>query len=151
MGDLSCCLKGLKGRETNYGDKRVSAALALAPAVFFPKGAFKAVKMPLMVITGEGRFEVPFDPVQEVYDELAGPKYLLHVKGVDHMTITDVAYQIAAARLILPGYRSKFKMKKEMYEKFSQNFFDAYLKGDKAALAYIQDPHFPLVQLQAKP
>ena len=147
----ACCLPALKGKRASYGDPRVSAALPLSPAVMFPAGAFSSVKMPMMIITGEGKFEVPFDPIQRAYDELTGPKYLLELKGVDHMTITDVAYKIVLARLVLPGFRSQYKMKKEIYENFSEKFFDAYLKGDPAGLQYIKDAHYPLVKLSARP
>jgi len=151
LSTASCCLSFFKGQHVSFKDPRVDAALALAPPNFFPKGGFGAIKMPLMIITGTGKFEVPFEPLQMGYDELAAPKYLLHLKGVDHMTITDVAYKMVPARLVLPGFRSKFPMKKEIYENFSRAFFDGYLKGDKKSLEYIKDPHYPLVDLQAKP
>jgi len=151
MGESVCCLEGLKGKSLNFGDPRVKAALSLAPAIFFPAGAFASVKMPVMIITGSGDFEVPFPPIQKAYDELAGPKYVLELKAVDHMTVTDVAYEIGIARIVLPGFRSQYKMKKEIYENFSARFFDAYLRGDPAGLEYIQQARYPLVRLQAKP
>lgn len=147
----ACCLPDLKGKNISYADPRVDAALPLGPAIFFPERAFISVKMPVMIITGSGNFEVPFAPIQKVYNELAGPKYLLELKKVDHMTITDVAYEIGIARIVLPGFRSQYKMKKEIYENFSEKFFDAYLKGDQSALDYIKESHYPLVNLQAKP
>jgi len=149
LGSMSCCLANLKGKKTSFKDPRVSASLALGPALFFPEGAFQAVKMPVMLITGSGNFEVPLEPIQKAYDELSPPKYLLHLKGVDHMTITDVAYRMWYARLFLPGFRSRFHMKKAVYENFSANFFNAYLKGDQAGMEYISQKHYPLVELQA--
>jgi predicted dienelactone hydrolase len=149
-GKISCCAAGLKGKKTGFKDPRVSAALALGPALLLPEGAFQEFKMPVMVITGSGDFEVPFEPIQKAYDELSPPKYLLHLKGVDHMTITDVAYKMWYTRLFLPGFRSRFSMKKAIYQEFSANFFNAYLKGDQAGVEYINQKHYPLVELQAQ-
>lgn len=148
---MACCLEDLKGKKVSYTDPRIKAALPLGPAVMFPENAFSEVKIPVMIITGSGKFEVPFEPIQRTYNELKAPKYLLQLKGVDHMTITDVAYEIEIARIVLPGFRSKYKMKKEIYENFSEKFFDAYLKTDPEALAYIKEAHYPLVSLQANP
>jgi len=151
MREMICCLEQYKGKKISYGDERVKAVLPLGPAIIFPSGAFDNIKIPVMVITGTGRFEVPIEPIQKVYEELAGPKYLLELEKVDHMTITDIAYQILPARVFLPGFRTKYKMKKEIYENFSENFFNAYLKGDKEGLDYIKDAHYPLVKIQAQP
>jgi predicted dienelactone hydrolase len=151
LSQESCCLPHFKGKDASFADPRVDAALSLAPANFFPPGAFKSIKMPVMIITGTGKFEVPFGPIQQGYDEMAVPKYLLHLKGVDHMTIADMAYRIVAARFVLPGFRTDYPVKKEIYEKFSVAFFDGYLKGDRKALDYIRQPNYELVELQAKP
>jgi len=152
MGEqTACCLPEMKGRRASFGDPRVSAALPLGPAVMFPDRAFPEVKMPVMIITGEGKFEVPFEPIQKAYADLAGPKYLLELKRVDHMTITDVAYKIVLARLVLPGFSSQYRTKKEIYENFSENFFNGYLKDDAAGREYIREAHYPLVNLSARP
>jgi len=149
--DVICCLEQYKGKKVSFKDPRVDAVLPLGPAVFFPEGAFKEVSIPIMIITGWGKFEVPFEPIQRVYDELAGPRYLLHLKKVDHMTITDMALKIPFARLVLPGYRWKYKMKKQIYENYSRGFFDAYLKGDQKAKEYIKEAQYPIMELQASP
>jgi hypothetical protein len=104
-----------------------------------------------MIITGGGRMEVPIEPIQRVYNELKGPKYLLHLKNVDHMTISDVARRVVVTWLVLPGFRSHYQTKKQIYENFSRAFFDGYLKRDPEALEYIQKPHYRQVQLQDRP
>ncbi len=149
--EVVCCLEQYKGKKISFKDPRVKAILPLGPAVFFPEGAFQEVSIPVMIITGTGKFEVPFEPIQRVYNELQGPKYVLRLKKVDHMTITDMALKIPFARLVLPGYRWRYKMKKQIYENYSSAFFNAYLNDDQKALEYIQQAHYPLVELQAKP
>lgn len=141
---IICCMDGFKGKSVSFADPRIKASLPLSPAVIFPKGDLKPVKLPVMIITGT-KSDIPLETIQRAYDEFSGPKYLLKLNKVTHTTIVDVT------RLGFGYFQGLDREKKDIYENFSRAFFDGYLKGNAASLEFIKRQNYQLVELQAKP
>lgn len=119
-----------------YADPRIDAGLALSPSV--PKvgkaeRAFGKIKLPLMLMTGTkdgspiGR-TAP-ESRRLVYPALpAGSKYELVLNGAEHSAFSDAKFQRGAARN--PNHH-------KVIEAFSTAFWDAYLKDNAAAKAWL--------------
>lgn len=140
-----CCLEEFKGNALTFKDPRVKASLPLSPAIIFPEGALRNVEIPVMIITGGAKSEVPFPDIQRSYNEFSGPKYLIKLKNVKHTTMVDLR------RHSIKLFWDLTEERESAYENFSKAFFDAYLKGDKKSLDYIKEPHYPFVELQCSP
>jgi predicted dienelactone hydrolase len=146
---LVCCGEEYRGKSVSMRDTRVKAILPLGPAsMLFPNyDGISKIDIPVMFISGSAEFEVDWDQnVAQVYDRLSAPRYALKLKKVDHMTVSDVTYSVPGAALFLRGFWN-YKAKKEIYERYSEAFFNAYLKDDPEALRYIQNSHHKLVEL----
>ncbi len=145
-----CCQDRFKDKSYSMRDERVKAILPLGPgSMLYPdyKGLEK-IEVPVMIISGAARFEVDWDQnVAKVYERLSPPKYAIKLYKVDHMTVSDVTRSVPVSTIVLPGFR-KYRTKKDIYERYSEAFFNAYLKGNEEALAYIQESHDKLVELQ---
>lgn len=146
-----CCLEQYREMDPfEFSDERVKAVLPLGPAMFFPNlergGA--DLKIPVMIITGDDeRMEVPWDRIWTFYTNAPPPKYVIRLKQTDHMTISDSALNIIAARFVLPGFRSHFEAKAQAYKDYSVVFFDLYLKGDDSRAAGLREPSNRFVEL----
>jgi len=116
-----------------FRDPRVKALLVMSPAVMFPDlpRAAAELKLPIMLISGaEKNFEVPWAPVQTIYDHAPRPKYLIRLRQTDHMTAADSTLNLSLARLFLPGFRTHFADKAQAYQEYSAAFFNLHLKGE---------------------
>jgi len=149
-----CCLDYVKKSDPFQSrDPRIKAMLPLGPAIFFPHldRAAAEIKIPVMVISGDqGKMEVPWAPIQTLFDHAPAPKYALRLKQTDHMTIADMALNVPGARLVLPGFRSHFAPKAQAYKDYSVAFFNKYLKGDNSGEATLTKPENKMVELQVK-
>lgn len=140
-----CCLALVREMDPfALRDERVKAMLATGPAVIFPDLARAAseIEIPVMIITGSHKkMEVPWEPIWTFYTNAPVPKYLIRVKKSDHMTISDKTLTMGPIiRPFLPGYRSHFKDKAEVYKDYSVAFFDLYLKGDDERAEILNKP-----------
>jgi len=135
-----------------FRDARVKAILVMSPAIMFPDlpRAAAALKLPIMLINGDDqRFEVPWTPLQTIYDNAPPPKYLIRLRKTDHMTAADATLNLSVARLVLPGFRSHFPDKAQAYKQYSAAFFDRYLKG--AAGDVLDRPLNRFVEIWSEP
>lgn len=151
-----CCMDYVRNADPmSARDDRVKAMLPLGPAVFFPDlaAASKQIKIPLMVISGDNRkMEVPWGPIQTLYDNAPPPKYAIRLKDTDHMTISDQTMAASPlVKLVLPGFRSHFEEKARAYKDYSVAFFNFYLKDDHGMDGVLKAPENKFVELQAKP
>ena len=124
-------------RETSYGDPRVRAAIAMSSPVPARKEtfdrAFGKIKIPVLHMTGTEDYSpigetrpadrrVPFDHSH------GAEQYLLTLTGGDHSVFGGVA------RGVTPAKEKQFK---ELICESSTAFWDAYLKGDAPARAWL--------------
>lgn len=122
-------------------DKRVRAVVAMGPQV---KWSWDKISpdVPILYVVGTDDFDwmpqVKSNPqiVREPYERTPGPdKYLVTLKGAKHYAFTDSA---------APGYAAYLPVKKRdprhhaCIQQASTAFLDAYLKGDAAALDWLQ-------------
>jgi predicted dienelactone hydrolase len=149
-----CCFDYVSSRDPYYyRDPRIKAMLIMSPAILYshlPEAAAK-IQIPIMIINGDKTFEVPWEPLQTIYDHAPAPKYLVRLKQVDHMTAADSTMTMSAARLVLPGLKSHFPEKAQAYKDLSADFFNLYLKGDQSAAAKISQTDKRFVIMQAQP
>ena len=118
-----------------FTDPRIKAALCLSPgspAFGNPSKAFGTVKIPWMLMTGTN--DVSLIGRQNLASRLgvftalpAGGKYELVLNGADHMAFTDAP---------IPRSTSNANHHK-VIDALSTAFWDAYLKGDKVAKAWL--------------
>jgi len=125
----------IKGRKLT--DARITAALAFSPSVptvGSPVKAFKSVSVPWMLMTGTEDVAVignaDVKSRRAVYKNLKGaPKYELVLDRAEHSVFTDTA---------LPGDREQRNPNHHrVILALSTAFWDAYLKNDAAALAWL--------------
>jgi len=137
-------------RGLSFKEPRLKAAIAYSPNL--PQrgadrdGLYDAIDIPLLHVTGT-EDDMPlgedrdFDPEQraEPFARIPHrPQYLLVLDGADHSVFGGRAGR-RGARPDDPAYW-------EVVEAASLAFWEAHLKGDAAALAYLQDgPDSPLV------
>lgn len=136
-----------------FRDPRVKAILVMSPAVMFPDlpRAAAALQVPIMLINGDDQnFEVPWAPLQTIYDYAPAPKYLLRLQQTDHMTAADSTLTLSLARLVLPGFRSHFRDKAQAYKEYSVAFFNLYLKGQAPPTNLLDQPLNPFVEIWSK-
>jgi predicted dienelactone hydrolase len=98
---------------TEARDKRVRAVAILAgtPQVY-PKGKYDFTKVPpILLVHGSADAQVPYDAAVGAFNKVRGPKGLLTITGGDHGSAASTSLAGAA----------------------TTDFFDAYLRGDKAA------------------
>lgn len=149
-----CCLDYVRKADPYASrDPRIKAMLPLGPAAFFPHldRAAAEIKIPVMVISGDNKkMEVPWPPIQELYDHAPAPKYAVRLQHTDHMTIADMTLNVHGARLVLPGFRRHFALKAAAYKDYSVAFFNKFLKGDNSGEATLTKPENKFVELQAK-
>ncbi|HUT54526.1 MAG TPA: hypothetical protein VM658_14140 [bacterium] len=151
-----CCMDYVRNADPfSSRDERVKAMLPLGPAVFFPNldEAAKAIKIPMMIIAGDNqKMEVPWAPIQTLYDNAPPPKYAIRLKDTDHMAIADQTMAASPlVKLVLPGFRSHFDEKAQAYKDYSAAFFNLYLKGDHGMDGVLKAPENKYVELWAKP
>lgn len=118
-----------------FTDPRIRAALCLspgAPRFGKPSKAFGSVKIPWMLMTGTN--DVSLIGGQTLASRLAvfpalpaGEKYELVLNGAEHSAFTDAPVPRSASN---PNHHKAI-------EALSTAFWDAYLKGDKAAKAWL--------------
>ncbi|MGE0492222.1 MAG: alpha/beta hydrolase family protein [Vulcanimicrobiota bacterium] len=119
-----------------FGDPRIDAALAMSPSTprrGNPKQAFATVKLPWMLMTGTkdiGRIGgADLESRLGVYPALpAGDKYELVLEGAEHSAFSDRS---------LPG-EGRNPNHHRVILALSTAFWDAYLKGDPAAKAWLK-------------
>ncbi|MCB1226736.1 MAG: hypothetical protein KDK99_13055 [Verrucomicrobiales bacterium] len=118
-----------------YTDPRITAFLLMSPSAHratSPEQAFQAVTAPVFCMTGTedgSPVEPDLDPLsrQQVYAALpAGDKYQIVFEGARHMAFGDA--QLAARN---DRYHA-------IIEQLSTRFWDAYLKADVHAKAWLQ-------------
>jgi len=130
-----CCLEYIRKLGPRaFKDDRVKATLVMSPAIMFPQlgRAATGLDQPIMLINGDDEdFEVPWQPLQTIYDNAPPPKYLVRLKNTDHMTAVDSTLAIPLARIALPGFRFHFKEKAKAYNALAVYFFDRHLKGEE--------------------
>lgn len=120
-----------------YADSRIDAGLALSPSV--PKlgdadEAFEKIKLPMMLMTGTKDSSLISRTTPEsrrlVYPALpAGSKFELVLKDAEHMAFSDAQHQRRAVRN--PNHH-------RVIQALSVAFWDAYLKDDSAAKAWLE-------------
>ncbi len=126
------------GGRATYTDSRIKAAIAFSPSVptlSTPKDAFGAVKIPWMVMTGT-KDVVPLLGKTDAKSRLAvfaalppGGKYEVVLDRGEHSAFTDQA---------LPGDTEKRNPNHHrVILALSTAFWDAYLRGDPAAKAWL--------------
>ncbi len=120
---------------TKFTDPRIKAALCLSPSV--PERgpaakAFESVKIPWMLMTGTN--DIAFLGPQEISARLGvfpalppGGKYEVVLNGAEHLAFTDRA---------VPGTRRN-PLHHKSIRALSTAFWDAFLKGDPAAKAWL--------------
>jgi len=120
-----------------FTDPRICAAVAFSPNSpkrGGPKAAFGQVAIPWMLMTGTKDIapigDQTFASRLAVYDNLAGaPKYELVLNGAEHSVFTDRA---------LPGDTEPRNPNHHLViEALSTAFWDAYLRNDAVALAWL--------------
>ena len=149
-----CCNQFIREMEEPFQlqDPRVKAILPLGTPVIFPNietGAAE-LKIPIMVITGEGkRLEVPWEPIRTLLENAPPPKYLVRLKKTDHVTLLDGVKGISSpvVRLLLPGFRFDYKEKAQAYMDYSVAFFDLSLKAKREKASILQEPSNRFVEL----
>lgn len=119
---------------SSWNDSRIRAAIAFSPSI--PRAgevgkAFARVRLPWLLMTGtEDTAPIGGMTVQDrrsVYPALpAGDKYELVMDGAEHSVFTDRSRQN-------PRYHQEILA-------FSTAFWDAYLKGNPEARAWLQGP-----------
>lgn len=126
------------GRGQLLTDSRIKAAIALspsAPKLGDPKRAFGSVKIPWMLMTGTKDGGGPIADVDpgarlKVYPALPpGGKYELVLDGAEHLAFSDSVIKIEN-RKRNPNHHRAIKA-------LSTAFWDAYLRGDAAAKAWL--------------
>lgn len=153
---VPCCIDAIRNLPDPLAlrDTRVKAILPMGPAVFFPnlEKAATELHIPMMIITGDNkRFEVPWEPIKQLYDNAPAPKYLIRLKDTDHMTIADFLRVRKITTPIYPGYRFNFEDKAQAYMDYSIAFFDLYLKGDNSKSGVLAEPSNRFVELWNQP
>jgi predicted dienelactone hydrolase len=131
-------------------DDRVKAILPLGTAVWFPELEQSAseIKIPIMIITsGSKRMEAPWMPIRSLYDNAPPPKYLVRIKGADHLTVADIFYKIIPFSKLLPGFLSGYEEKAQAYKDYSVAFFNLFLKGDDKMAGVLDKPSNKYVEL----
>jgi predicted dienelactone hydrolase len=124
----------------SYTDPRIMAAIAFSPSL--PHGisadkAFGAVKIPWMLMTGTKDVSpignTDLESRLAVYPALQGePKYEVVLRNAEHSVFTDRA---------LPGDREpRNPNHHRVILALSTAFWDTYLRGDTAALAWLNGP-----------
>jgi predicted dienelactone hydrolase len=118
-----------------FADKRVKAVLALAPPIFhkdIPESA-RSLETPIMIMIGDSRcWEASFVKEWELYENAAGPRYLVLIKQTDHFVINDAILALGKGRYLFPrSARHNFMEKAQVYKDYSAAFFNLYLKGDE--------------------
>lgn len=138
-----CSADVYKDKTTSLRDPRVKAILGLSPSVWaYPNNRGEpALEIPSMIITGAKR-DIGLEDIRDTYDHLPPPRYEIIVKGVDHMTIADMLHHNPAAPLLTPTVIFNYSEKLELYMNYSAAFFNAFLRGDKKALEYINGAHY---------
>jgi len=119
-----------------FTDPRIKAAIAFspsAPKMGSPARAFGSVKIPWMLMTGTKDTSPIGNTSAEsrlaVYDNLKETKYEVVLNNAEHSVFTDRA---------LPGDREpRNPNHHRVILALSTAFWDAYLKGDPAALAWL--------------
>jgi predicted dienelactone hydrolase len=122
---------------TNLTDPRIRAAVIFSPSAprsTAPEQAFGAVKIPWLLMTGT-QDTIPIGPADmksrlAVYPALHGaPKYQVVLNNAEHSAFTDRA---------LPGdHEPRNPNHRRVILALSTAFWDAYLRGDKDALAWL--------------
>lgn len=130
--------------DDNFADPRVRAVLLLSPQGPGEFGlhdhSWDHVSLPLLSMTGSldraanGRGpdwkKIPFDR------SLASDKYHVFIEGANHMSFIG-------ARTLLPAHAAQGEMILGYTNSASLAFWDAYLKADPAARAYLQSDALP--------
>ena len=127
------------GREISYADPRVKAAVAMSAPVPANKQtfdqAFGKIKIPVLHMTGTK----DYSPIGETrpeerrvsFDHIHGAdQFLLTLNGGDHSVFGGVS------RLVSAEKEDQFK---QLICESSTTFWDAYLKGDGKAKAWLTD------------
>jgi predicted dienelactone hydrolase len=147
--DINPCaepkVKALR-RPTALSDRRIKAMIALAPPFFsltdqqIAAGA-SDVGIPTMVITGRGStFESTLAPQVETFDGIHSAKYLVEVKGVSHLLVSDdYQFNPVLSQSLPTSDKANFKAKARVYEDYSVAFFNRYLKGEQLRTAATLD------------
>ncbi len=150
-----CCMESVRSQGAlGAKDERVKAILPLGPAAFFPEieRAASEIEVPIMIISGgHKKMEVPWEPIQAIYDNAPPPKYAIRLDKTDHMTISDMTLAASfLVKMFLPGFRSGYKKKAQAYKDYSAVFFETYLKGDDSRAGELERPLNKYVNLEAR-
>lgn len=123
--------------ETRYAEPRIKAAIAYSPNKprgDDPKAAFARIKTPMLHFTGSAD-STPFDlektPFERTtpYQAISGAdQYLIYLDGADHALF-------GGRRLVTGQLKPIDPPQMEIVKAETVRFWNAYLKGDKAALA----------------
>ncbi len=129
-----CCLPKYQGKIFNFYDSRIKAIAVLAPGSFiFPHYGALKINVPVMFVAGD-HFEVDWNTnLQLPYNLTVSPKYLVRMRGADHLTASDLMSEYFGAKLFLSGYWF-YPCKQGLYKKDLFAFFRAYLEDDQNLL-----------------
>ena len=86
-------------------------------------------------------------PIRSLYDNAPPPKYLVRIKGADHLTVADIFYKIIPFSRLLPGFLSGYEKKAQAYKDYSVAFFNLFLKGDDKMAGVLDKPSNKYVEL----
>jgi predicted dienelactone hydrolase len=133
-------------KEINTADSRIKAAIAMSPNA--PKKehldrAYKNIKIPVFTMTGT-KDTSPVDPNLKPEDRLAP---FQNIKGVDQylLVFKDGDHMVFSGRSkLLPGGERDEELQ-QYVRAVSLAFWDATLKGDATAKAYLNDGAFKKV------
>lgn len=127
--------------DTEFAEPRIKAAIAYSPNKprgDDPRQAFARVKTPMLHFTGTAD-TTPFDLEKNPFERTApfqaivgADQYLVVLDGADHALFGG---RRAQAGQLKPGDQAQM----EIVKAETIRFWDAYLKGDKAALAALCD------------
>ena len=124
--------------DRSFHDPRIDAFIAMSPSI--PKGispdeAFGQISSPVLCMTGtkdDSPLQEGFRPESraEVFPALPdGNKYHLLFLDAHHFAFSDSAF---------PGYENRIEHHHPAIQKISTRFWDAYLKKDPEAKAWLQ-------------
>lgn len=147
-----CCYQAISGMQEPFQlrDPRIKAMLPLGTPVVFPdiKAGAAKLEIPVMIITGE-RMEVPWEPIETLFESAPPQKYLVRLKKTDHLTLVDGVKGIhnPMVRILFPGFRFHYEEKAQAYKDYSVAFFDLYLKRKREKASILEEPSNRFVEL----
>lgn len=115
------------------------AAVALAPPGpdhVEPPRPLGGLDVPVLIVAGTRDGTTPYAEAQQVFDQVAGPRYLAAIDGAGHFSFTDLCGLWASDYVQGDGCDGTFTPPARVHEaanRLAVPFFDRYMKGEAAA------------------